>query len=383
MPTLDPRILSDALAEAGLCRCLGVPDSTLEPWLRALAADSRFEHVIASNECEAMAIALGQYLATGCPSLVYLQNSGFGKTIHPITSLFSADIFNIPALLLIGWRGAPDGPPDEPQHATMGRIMPTLLGALELPYEILSGDPLEIRAALIRAKSHFQEQSTPYALVVRPGLFEKSKKNKLEAPDPAAFTRQRALEAIVEHLPSDTRFVSTTGKASRELFFLREAQKASHSLDIYTVGGMGCASSIGLGLALEAPEKTICVIDGDGAALMQLGSFATIGHAKPQNLIHLLIDNESYESTGGQPSISASIDFPAVARACGYPWAKKVDTLEGLTDALREIRSFHDLRFLCFLQIKVVPGSDPKLGRPTLKPRENALLFKEQLCKPS
>ncbi|HEY9764792.1 MAG TPA: phosphonopyruvate decarboxylase [Chroococcales cyanobacterium] len=367
---IEPQALLNALADEGLCRCLGVPDSTLEAFIRALEGDARFENLRATNECEAIAVAMGQYLATRQPSLVYLQNSGFGKTIHPITSLLSSEIFVIPALLLIGWRGDPDGKPDEPQHKTMGRVMPALLDAIGVPFAVL--EPSSVVSAVRRACAHLREKSSPYALIVRPGSFAKEKKSEISLH---SFTRKRALQAIVEALPSDTLFVSTTGKASRELFFLREEAGIGHASDLYVVGGMGCASAIGLGLALKI-TRTVCVVDGDGAALMQLGTLATIGHQKPDNLIHLLIDNECYESTGGQPSISPTVDFPGVARACGYPWTRRADSLSSLQEALKEASRVRGLRFLA---VKVEPGSDPELGRPGEKPRENAENFMGKL----
>ncbi len=365
---IEPQALLNALANEKISRCLGVPDSTLEAFIRALDLDDRFENLRSTNECEAIAVAMGQYLATRQPSLVYLQNSGFGKTIHPITSLLSSEIFRIPALLLIGWRGDPDNKPDEPQHKTMGKIMPSLLEAIGVPFTVL--EPSSVDSAVHQACFHLREKKSPYALIVRPGSFAKKKENDEMIALPA-FTRKRALQAILEALPNDTLFVSTTGKASRELYFLREEAGTNHSRDLYVVGGMGCASAIGLGIARET-TRTVCVVDGDGAALMQLGTLATIGHQKPDNLIHLLIDNECYESTGGQPSISPTVDFPGVARACGYPWTRRVDSLASLQEALKEASRMHQLRFLA---VKVEPGSDPELGRPLETPRENAENF--------
>lgn len=375
--------LLDCFARQELFRWIGVPDSTLEPLIQVLDADSRFGNLISTNECEAMSIAMGRYLGSGEPCVVYLQNSGFGKTIHPLTSLLAPEICRIPALLVIGWRGAPDGAPDEPQHQKMGRVMPQILSAIEVPYEVLTADPEQIARAIANAKSHLKENRSPYALIVRPGLLNpvpamvKSAKTRLE------LTRKRVLELAIGHLSRDTLFVSTTGKTSRELYFIREDRKAAHASDFYTVGGMGCASSIAFGVALELARsdshKQVCIFDGDGAALMQLGSMAMMGHHQPGHLLHILIDNECYESTGAQPTLSPSVDFIKVAQACGYPWARLARTEREFKEALIEAVEIKSLRLIV---VKTAPGSDPKLGRPTETARENARNFlKSALCK--
>lgn len=370
--------LLNLLAGEGFLDWIGVPDSTLEPLLAAQRADPRFTNLVATNECEAVSVAAGRFLATGKAALVYLQNSGFGKTVHPITSLLAEEICRIPVLLVIGWRGAPDGPHDEPQHAKMGKVMPALLDAIGVPFEVLSPDAAAVAAALGRARAHLSERKTPYALVVRPGLLPSGHR---PAPAPeGALSRRELIRRVVEALPADTLYVSTTGKASRELYFLREERGEGHGSDFYTVGGMGCASSIGLGVALElkraGSHRQVCVVDGDGAALMQLGSLATLGHHRPANLVHLVVDNECHESTGGQPTVSPTVDLVGVARACGYPWARGVREAAELSEALAECAKHVGLRILC---VKVAPGSDPKLGRPTQTPRQNVEGFLKNL----
>jgi phosphonopyruvate decarboxylase len=370
---VDPRILLQSFAEHGFFRAIGVPDSTLEPFIQVLQTDSRFRNLIATNECEAASIAVGEYLGSGRPSFLYLQNSGFGKTIHPITSLLSAEILSIPALLLIGWRGCPELSHDEPQHVQMGRIMPALLNAIEVPFEVLPADPEGIQQAVRKAAASMAERSAPYALIVKPGLFESGVSSN-PARSSGALTRKEALETLVASLPIETLYVSTTGKTSRELYFIREAQGQSHESDLYVVGGMGCASSIAFGLAQTIrethPQRLVCAVDGDGAALMQMGSIATIGHHRPANLLHVLIDNESYESTGGQPTISPTVDFVQVASACGYPWARSCSTQTELAALLTQALQAQGPRLLV---VKTNALSDPKLGRPTQTPRENVL----------
>jgi phosphonopyruvate decarboxylase len=374
---LESQQLLDRFARAGWCDWIGVPDSTLAPLLACLLADNRFRNLTATNECEAISLALGAYLASGNPAVVYLQNSGFGKTIHPITSLLCEEICRVPVVLLIGWRGAPDGPHDEPQHAKMGRIMPRLLETLGVPYEVLTSEPDALTSAIDRAARHVESAGTPFALVVRPGLLAPAKPPKSAPP---VFSRQQAIATVLTSLPRDTAYVATTGKTARELYFLRESRAEAHDTDFYTIGGMGCASSIGLAVALgtqkDRPSMTICVLDGDGAALMQLGSLATIGQARPANLLHIVLDNGCHESTGGQPTISPGIDLVAVARACGYPWAQEVADLAGLYTAV-------DAAVRCagprFLRVRIQPGSDPKLGRPTQTPQQNAEAFRKRL----
>lgn len=374
---LEPQYLLDLLAAAGLTSCLGVPDSTLDPLISCLDGDSRFENIRATNECEAVAIAMGQFLATNQPSVVYLQNSGFGKTIHPITSLLSPEVCSIPVLLIIGWRGEPGGAKDEPQHVTMGRVMPLLLQAIDVPFEVLT--ETNVAEAIAHAQEHLRDRRSPFALIVRPGLLAAQ---KAAPPLAGALHRQEVIQALLDHLPKDCMFVSTTGKTSRELYALREARGEGHANDFYTVGGMGCASSIGLGLAKKLertePKRHVCVIDGDGAALMQLGSLATLGHQRPSNLLHVLIDNESYESTGGQPSISPTVDFAAVALGCGYPWVRQVSHREDMEEALSEAKKLETLGLLI---VKAARGSDPKLGRPTQSPGENVRAFLSNLGK--
>ncbi len=377
-PGLDPADLLDALAAGGLFRCAGVPDSTLAPLLAALAEDSRFDATTASSECEAVAIAAGQYLATGAPSWIYLQNSGLGKTVNPITTLMAPEICGIPALLVIGWRGAPDGAPDEPQHVVMGRILPGLLTEIGVAHEVLTGERDELAAALARAQHHMGERRAPYALVVRPGLL--AGKHPASPPPAGAFTRKAVIASLLEALPRDTRFVATTGKAARELYFLREDRGEGHPMDFHTVGGMGCASGIGLGLASQLsrshPGQRVCVLDGDGAALMQLGNLATIAAAAPHNLLHVVLDNGCHDSTGGQPTAAPAADLARVARALGYPSSQQVHDPTELAVALEGVLAKPELAMIV---AKVAPGSDPRLGRPHESPGHNTQAFRDAL----
>jgi phosphonopyruvate decarboxylase len=374
-PKLDPRVLLQALVEGGFADWVGVPDSTLEPLMQLLPGQAGMRNLIATNECEAASIALGQFLGSGRPTLVYLQNSGFGKTIHPITSLFAREVCRIPLLLLIGWRGAPDAKADEPQHRQMGRIMPAVLNAIEVPHAVLSPDPARLAEQIRAASKHLAEEGSPYALVVRPDLLAGAER-KVSRSSSYELTRRDVLLALTGALPREAVFLSTTGKASRELFFIREEAGESHQRDFHVVGGMGCASSIALGVARKQAGRLVCAVDGDGAALMQLGSFATIGQSGARNLLHVLVDNECHDSTGGQPTVSPGVDFVAVARACGYAWAKLARTREELRALLGEAVVQAGPRLLV---VKARPGSDPKLGRPSEPPSENAAGFRRNL----
>ncbi len=359
---------SKKLSSLGFDTAIGVPDSTFKGLISYFSSQNVFKHVIASNECEAAAIASGYYLAHRKPALVYMQNSGFCKTLNPYTSLLSADVYSIPALLLVGWRGEP-GKKDEPQHKMMGRIMLDLFNVLELEYTILEENQWE--AQLLKARDYFKENDRPYIIAIPKGLFADFKIPGLTKTS-AVLTREQALNVIVENTSPDVVFIGTTGKTSRELFEIREQRNQSHAADFYTVGSMGCASAIAFGVGLADSQRKIYILDGDGAALMQLGTMATFGYYKNPRLKHILLDNNSHESTGGQPTVSDSVDFPQIGKACGYQYAASVENEEQLKEALQDLETNGKLSLLV---IKVKKGARPDLGRPTTTPRENRDAF--------
>lgn len=364
---------AEHLQSLGIEFITGVPDSTFKGLISYFNECSTFKHITASNECEAMGIGAGIYLSTDKPALIYMQNSGFGKTINPYTSLFAKGIYEIPAIVLIGWRGKP-GVKDEPQHLVMGRLLTNLLDTLEFPFEILSENNWE--QCLTSTYQNAISRHIPHGLVVPPGLFEKWK-----APQPnlnnSLLTRERAIKLIVGGFDHTTAIVSTTGKTSRELYEIR-INNNQQPLDFYTVGSMGCASSIGLGIALSSAQKQIVIIDGDGAGLMQLGTMATIGNNKPENLVHILIDNNAHDSTGGQKTSSDTVDFEAVAKNCGYTYTCHADSEETLMKALSDIKK---TKGLWFLSIQCKLGTRSNLGRPTTTPVENKIAFMKHLKK--
>jgi phosphonopyruvate decarboxylase len=358
---------SQKLIELGYDTATGIPDSTFKGLISYFTHENVFRHIIASNECEAMAIAAGYFLSSKKPAIVYLQNSGFGKVVNPYTSLLSKDIYSLPVLMLIGWRGEP-GKKDEPQHKMMGRIFFDLMKVLELPYTLLEEESWKDQ--LIRCHESILDSEEAHALVIRRGIFE----DYSEIPEENEYTlaREWVLEKIVESISPDALFVSTTGKTSRELFEIRERRKDIHGRDFYTVGSMGCTSAIAFGAGLAQDKKKIFILDGDGAVLMQLGTLTTIGHYKNRNLKHILIDNNSHESTGGQPTVSDTVDFKAIGKACGYEFVVTVDDDENLVDAIKGIENNNRLSLLI---VKSKRGSRPGLGRPTTTPKENRNAF--------
>ena len=333
----------------------GVPDSTFTPFLQALHNEAQFDHMLCNNEGEACALASGYHLATGNVPIVYLQNSGFGNCMNPLTSLMDPQVYAIPALLMIGWRGHPDAN-DQPQHLRMGSVMTELLDLLSIPY-VIADDT--INDQLTVAQQHFEKHSSPFALLFQPGFFKASQKQKIKQPEQS---REQLIESIISHY-DDALFVATTGKTARELFAVRKRLAHKHDQDFLTVGSMGCAASIALGIARYQPNKRIVLLDGDGACLMRLEAMATIGHYQPSNLTHIIIDNESYESTGAQATLSPSVNFAEIARACGYPHAEYLDALPT-----------NDSQLACYV-IKVPSFSRNDLPRPDRTPIENKHTF--------
>ena len=347
----------------------GVPDSTFKSWMSFLEDnnDKYLTNIIASNECEAVGIATGYHLSTNKFGVVYLQNAGLGKTVNPITSLIDKEIYSIPMLLMIGWRGEP-GKKDEPQHKKMGRITLPLLELLEIPFSILPKEKTSARLVIKKAKKHILDTGSSYSILLkRDTLNPYSVK---EAEELYELKREEAIETILDYTNKNYAIVSTTGKTSRELFEAR-IRRNEIPRDFYTVGSMGCASSISLGIALNS-SKNVLVLDGDGATLMQMGTIPTIGYYKPKNLLHFILDNQSHESTGGQPTVSEVVRFNEVAISCGYESSFIISSKEELIKFLLKIEN---LRNPCLIVVKIAKGSRQELGRPTTTPLENKRNF--------
>ena len=345
----------------------GVPDSKLRPlvdYLMDTYGANSPAHLIAANEGSAAALAAGCHLATGKAPLVYLQNSGLGNLVNPLLSLLHREVYGIPCIFVIGWRGEPDLH-DEPQHLVQGRLSLPLLETMGVRTMVLTRDstPAEVAAWMATMHPHLKEGGQ-CALLVRDGALDYPKRKYANA---YTLRREDAIAQILD-AAGDAVIVATTGKTGRELFELREKRDADHAHDFLTVGSMGHASAIALGIALHRPQRRVIVLDGDGAALMHTGAMATIGAAAPPNLTHILLNNEAHESVGGAPTAAHSVHFPALAESLGYRVLPSATTAEELTRALT---GFAQGDGLTFLEVRTAIGSRADLGRPTTTPIEN------------
>lgn len=354
---------------------VGVPDSYLKAvcdYLMETYGVSK-EHIIAANEGTAVGLAAGYHLATGKVPVVYLQNSGIGNIINPVTSLLHEKVYGIPCLFLVGWRGEPDTK-DEPQHKHQGLVTIPMLELAGIRSFHLRKDTSEGDfGKMLEEMEGLLAQGKQVALVVS--------KDALAYPSTISYqnnyphSRESILEAILEVSGEDP-IVATTGKTSRELYELREKKGQGHGFDFLTVGSMGHSSAIALSLALECPEKTVWCLDGDGAMLMHLGGLALIGQRKPPNLIHILLNNEAHESVGGAPTISKDMNWQQIAEGCGYPSTYKVENLEDLKKMLPKMKTSQTLNFV---EVLCAIGSRDDLGRPKESPEENKGNFMKQL----
>ena len=359
------------LEAAGVTFHTGVPDSLLKNFCAYLTDHSK-RHLIAANEGNAVALAAGHYLATGNPGLVYMQNSGLGNAVNPLLSLADPEVYGIPMVLLVGWRGEP-GVKDEPQHKKQGRVTAALFDAMEIPYTVLDA-PLATWAEVVTAQVKLAVQRKgPVALLVRANTFDGYKlQNKTTSSYP--LNREQAIGLILDRLPAYT-FVSTTGFASRELFELREKAGQGHGKDFLTVGSMGHSLQIALGLSLSKPGTQVCCLDGDGAVLMQMGGLAVAGQSGA-SLLHILLNNGVHDSVGGQPTVGHSTDFLTLAGAAGYPHRFSASSADGLAEALGKAEG---LVGPVFLEVRIQGGARADLGRPTTSTMENKEAFMASL----
>ncbi len=353
----------------------GVPDSQLKALcdylMNTFGIDPK-RHVIAANEGNCMAIAAGYHLATGKIPVVYMQNSGEGNIINPVASLFNDKVYAIPCVLVIGWRGEP-GVHDEPQHIYQGEVTLKLLETMGIEYFVIDKetDEKQICEQIDKWQSVLND-GKQVAFVVRKGAFGYQ---KVEYKNDYALPRERAIEIIAQHTGSDP-IVSTTGKASRELFEIRERRGEEHGTDFLTVGSMGHASSIALGVAINKPQRTVWCIDGDGAALMHMGAMAVIGAYSQRNLKHIVINNGAHETVGGMPTVASDIDILKIAEGCGY---KKIYSACDESSLAEALQSAKDNGELTFIEVKCSLGARSDLGRPTTTARENKTAFMKNL----
>lgn len=379
---LNPAHLFRLMRSYGTTFFVGVPDSLLKDFCSYMTDKvEKEEHLIAVNEGTALAHAAGFHMATGRIACVYLQNSGLGNTVNPLLSLCSPKVYSIPTLLLIGWRGEP-GKKDEPQHNVQGKLTPTLLEEMDIPFQILPDYAEGAFEVLEEAYRVMEERKTPYALLVRKDTFEKYQmKTTAEAfIGENMLYREEILQKVIDVFPSSP-LVTTTGFTSREMFELRVALGQSHEMDFLTVGSMGHCSSIALGIAYakaQEGQQVLC-IDGDGAALMHMGAFVTAGQSGKTNFKHILVNNAVHDSVGGQPTGCTNIDFPAITQACGYKSSVSVSDENDIVPALEALR---DGEGPSFLEIRAMAGARAALGRPTTSTHENKDAFMKMLARP-
>jgi phosphonopyruvate decarboxylase len=353
----------------------GVPDSLLKDFCLCLDNQANVNnHIITANEGNAIALASGYHLATNEIPLVYMQNSGLGNAINPLLSLCDVDVYSVPLVLMIGWRGEP-GFNDEPQHIKQGKIQLELLETLNLPYEIISKNDKEYAEKIAKVIKISKSEKRPVALLIKKKTFSKYKFENNDAKS-NLMLREEALNIILKKLNREEIIVSTTGKTSREIFEIRKRCKQGHDQDFLTVGSMGHCSSIALGIALSKPNRKVFCIDGDGSMLMHFGSLTSVVSLAPINFYHILLNNEVHESVGGQATAAKSLNISKFIKEMGYKNVFKVNSLSGLKN---KFKIFMKGDGPSFLEIKIKPGSRSDLGRPTIKPNENKLAFMENL----
>ncbi len=354
----------------------GVPDSQLKAlcnYLMNTYGIDPHHHVIAANEGNCTALAAGYHLATNKVPVVYMQNSGEGNIINPVASLLNDNVYAIPVIFVVGWRGEP-GVHDEPQHVYQGKVTLKLLEDMDIENFVIGTDTSDSAVADTMEKFEgILADGKSVAFVIRKGALTYDEK--------VVYSNDYKMkrEEIIQHIvmaSGDAPIVSTTGKASRELFETRVANGQGHEHDFLTVGSMGHSSSIALGVAFNKPDRKVWCIDGDGAALMHMGAMAVIGTNRPENLIHVLINNGAHETVGGMPTVAGSVDFVAIAKACGYQYAVSVEDFDSLDNELSNAKARNGLTFI---EAKCAIGAREDLGRPTTTAKENKENFMKEL----
>lgn len=371
---ISPKFFIDKLEENNINFFTGVPDSLLKN-ICAYIEDNKDENhnIIAANEGAAMGLATGHYLATGEIPVVYMQNSGEGNIINPLASLTDKEVYNIPILLIIGWRGRP-GVHDEPQHIKQGKVTLPLLETMGIKYTILSKDENEFTNQLNDVIGYMTKTKESFAFVVEKDTFEDYKLQNNQQYENLEMSREEAIQIVADSLDENAVIVSTTGMISRELFEYRANSNQTHEKDFLTVGSMGHASQIALGIALEKSNHKIYCFDGDGAAIMHMGSMAIIGSKHPENYIHIIFNNGAHDSVGGQPTVGLQINIPEIARALNY---KKVFSIKDRMSLKEVLNKINGEKGPIMLEIQVKKGNRKDLGRLTTTPIQN----KESLMK--
>lgn len=364
---IRPSYFYDLLIKNGTDFFAGVPDSLLKNFCAYVTDNAPSEkHIISANEGSATALACGYHMATGKIPMIYMQNSGEGNMVNPMLSLADRDVYSIPMLIVIGWRGEP-GVHDEPQHVKQGKVTCDLLDAMKIPYEVLSENEAELPGQFEKAYKYIKENNAQYAFVIRKNTFDEYKLVN-NIPVEGKMSREEAIEKIMLSADDKTAFVSTTGMASRELYELRDKHNQAHDRDFLTVGGMGHCSQIALAIAMNKADRQVYCIDGDGASIMQMGGMATIGTRNPSNMVHFVMNNGAHDSVGGQPTVGRQIDLCSIAAGCGYENVVKVETPEELDAVLHDDETKSKLTFV---EVLVTKGARKDLGRPKSTPVQN------------
>ncbi|MCI8522210.1 MAG: phosphonopyruvate decarboxylase [Lachnospiraceae bacterium] len=367
--------LLSQLENMGFDTIAGVPDSTLKQFCDGVQTyEGNLKHYVTANEGAAVAVGIGAYLASGKPACVYMQNSGIGNMVNPLASLANGDVYGVPMLFIVGWRGEP-GVKDEPQHVFQGKITCELFETLAVTYSVIDQNTTqEEMAAILQEAGNILERGDQFAIIVKKGTFEKEEPFTWDNGNP--MEREEVLGRILQALPRDTAIVSTTGKISRELYEQSDKIYGSHENLFMTVGGMGHASMIALGVAGKRPDKTVVCIDGDGAVLMHMGALPLIATQAPKNFYHIVINNMAHESVGAMPTGCQQTSFAEVARAAGYKTVDKLETLEAVDQIGTRIQ---EAEGPVLFEIPVSLGARSDLGRPKESARQNKEIFMDFL----
>tara|TARA_Y100001970_G_scaffold2704_1_gene3192 strand:+ start:45752 stop:46882 length:1131 start_codon:yes stop_codon:yes gene_type:complete len=369
--SIKPTDFFHQLTNNGIEFFTGVPDSLLKEFCLCVNDNvSDLDHIITANEGNAIALAAGNYMAKKSIPLVYMQNSGLGNAINPLLSLCDPDVYSIPLIVMIGWRGEPKVK-DEPQHIKQGKIQLKLLESMEIPYEIISKEGNNYKKQIVRSIRIAESENRPFVLLIKKGTFGNYISENQNIKNDF-MKREKALEIILEGINNNTIIVSTTGKTSREIYEIREKSIQSHQRDFLTVGSMGHCSSIALGIALAKPQRKVVCIDGDGSLIMHMGSLATISSLKPNNYYHILLNNAVHDSVGGQETAAKNIDLSAIVKAIEFNKTFLALSINQLKEKILKLMSS---KGPSFLEVKISPGSRKDLGRPSMKPIANKESF--------
>lgn len=358
----------------GIRTITGVPDSTLKQFCDAVQLDKgrQFRHYVTANEGASVGLATGEYLALGRPCLIYLQNSGLGNIINPLASIANQEVYGIPMLFVVGWRGEP-GKKDEPQHVYQGKVTCQMLEVMDVPYSVIDEMTTQERMKEILSKAkEVMDENRQYAIIVKKGTFEKE--NEFTWQNGYTLVREQALKTILENVYNDSYIVSTTGKISRELYEQSDALFGNHERLFMTVGGMGHASMIAYGMAQAHGSRQIVCIDGDGAVMMHMGALAFIAKQAPKNFLHIVINNAAHESVGAMPTGFSGQTYAQIAAACGYKNTYTVRTEAELVEAVSDAKGKNELSMI---EVMVALESRPDLGRPKESAKENRVRFME------